>query len=926
MLLLLPPLALWAPGVRRMIGSMYILGPLEIVIAVFLTVMAALSVAVTARLILENAEARFGAGRLHLRGRDRLPSTPLGEDDETARRIQFLLVLLLSVPTIVVIVVASWLDAQQVCDAGGYASIDPVGSIVDCGGWLYGTLVLGAVVGLLAGVLVLWLMERFGRRFGGASEDSTGLVDWIDRWILSAPLRLALWAARLCRAEEVFATIVGNDGGLPRVRGGHRAPLARLLISLAGYGFVFLLLWPREGETPYGCIALGEVDACFPTVGFLLIVLMVLGWLLPLIGYLLDKLFASVVAVCGVLLLVLLSPAAHYYAIHDVGEASCPQVRAPERAPLAEGGEAAAEDEPRAPVATPAAVATALEAPEALKRRLALPQPSATAGPRRPIPRPSPSPTPVDRPVVVVAAQGGGILAAAWTAEVLTRLEGDRTPLVEEDEDDTVGAAFTARLGAVSSVSGGSLGAVQYLADFDGGQPRAPETLKAVRKAAAAPGLRATGWGTAYPDGLVGLRGLLTRGLGAISGLVPSARCGQRRAQLVDRAWALEQAWLRALRTARREAKVAPEAQHGLWLSQWRERVGGGSLPVPLINATTVGGGAPFVIAPIRLGEDAPGVSARSRRSTLQERRPFAGYRTFQQAYGTADIHLLTAARLSATFPYVSPIARPLQDAGPASHGLRLADGGYYDNQGIATLSEWLESVLREGDGPTRVLLVNILLDDCGARQADEHGAAGTCRAADEHRELSAKVYAKNGVLRGGPRGAETVAGACRLPVGETLEQMAHDVQHGQPPGRGAVDAGAVWSLPDLPPSSGYRDTILGPFSVLMSARTAVQHVRNDQALSNLHRRWQDAAQQAASDSGGDRFEQLAPMGTRGSPFDALTCVSFVYQGETPLSWQLSPGQRLKLPTWWHDRYLKGESGDVSPEVLTVRRWLSWAP
>ncbi|HET6931636.1 MAG TPA: hypothetical protein VFI45_15020, partial [Candidatus Acidoferrum sp.] len=52
---------------------------------------------------------------------------------------------------------------------------------------------------------------------------------------------------------------------------------------------------------------------------------------------------------------------------------------------------------------------------------------------------------------------------------------------------------------------------------------------------------------------------------------------------------------------------------------------------------------------------------------------------------------LETAARMSAAFPYVSPEARP---NGPLN-GVHLGDGGYFDNSGVFTLSEWLKEATR---------------------------------------------------------------------------------------------------------------------------------------------------------------------------------------------------------------------------------------
>jgi len=90
--------------------------------------------------------------------------------------------------------------------------------------------------------------------------------------------------------------------------------------------------------------------------------------------------------------------------------------------------------------------------------------------------------------MVVVAASGGGILASAWTAEVLAGLE------------EEIGESFTRSLHLVSAVSGGSVGTMYYLDGFSRSGPRDASALKAVRDAASAPSLSAAAWGFAYPD------------------------------------------------------------------------------------------------------------------------------------------------------------------------------------------------------------------------------------------------------------------------------------------------------------------------------------------------------------------------------------------------------------------------------------------
>jgi hypothetical protein len=100
-----------------------------------------------------------------------------------------------------------------------------------------------------------------------------------------------------------------------------------------------------------------------------------------------------------------------------------------------------------------------------------------------------------------------------------------------------------------------------------------------------------------------------------------------------------------------------------------------------------------------------------------------AAFQDFSSIYEGADIAITTAVRLSSAFPFISPPARPLPaaslpDGNPLAAGQRkagggengfmnmhLADGGYYDNSGVAGLVQWLHNGLSDlaDHNPTRV-------------------------------------------------------------------------------------------------------------------------------------------------------------------------------------------------------------------------------
>lgn len=244
------------------------------------------------------------------------------------------------------------------------------------------------------------------------------------------------------------------------------------------------------------------------------------------------------------------------------------------------------------------------------------------------------------RPVVVVAASGGGIAAAVWTTRVLTALQAE------------VGSELTRSIRLISSASGGSVGTLFFLDRFtrQGFPPR--EELPAIVEAAAQPSLDAAAWGLAYPDLWRMFIGFLVRD------------------KTRDRGWALEQAWRHHLALA-----VPGPAREPSTLGTWQRDVGQGWLPAAVFNSTNVEAGQPFWLTGLDLPKSGGGAS-------------------FFDTFPGHDLPVSTAARLSASFPWVSPIARALGPAGEAvSPAYHFADGGYYDNYGITAVVHWLSSL-----------------------------------------------------------------------------------------------------------------------------------------------------------------------------------------------------------------------------------------
>jgi hypothetical protein len=72
------------------------------------------------------------------------------------------------------------------------------------------------------------------------------------------------------------------------------------------------------------------------------------------------------------------------------------------------------------------------------------------------------------------------------------------------------------------------------------------------------------------------------------------------------------------------------------------------------------------------------------------------------------DTSPAAAARLSASYPYVTPAAVPAATALPGRSRLHFVDGGYYDNYGVGAAIAFLDSASAVGALPPEVLVVEI--------------------------------------------------------------------------------------------------------------------------------------------------------------------------------------------------------------------------
>jgi len=260
------------------------------------------------------------------------------------------------------------------------------------------------------------------------------------------------------------------------------------------------------------------------------------------------------------------------------------------------------------------------------------------------------------RTPVVVAASGGGIRAAAWVATVLRELQRDCS-------------SFMRSVQFVSAVSGGSVGTLFVLDTLAPDRNASIGDLDRAVARVMQPSLSDIAWAVSYPN--------VTR------------RWFGRAAPHHDRAWALEESWRRDWRW------------RSTTLDDWRSALARAAMPAVAFNAVTVRPVAPLLLGNFRLPD---GADAHRLQRAIEER----------------DLDLVTAARLSATYPFVTPISHGV---GPGVPGDRVADGGYIDNSGLLSAALWVTDVLPVlRDEVTELLVVEITSSD-RAEQASTHAA-----------------------------------------------------------------------------------------------------------------------------------------------------------------------------------------------------------
>lgn len=308
-------------------------------------------------------------------------------------------------------------------------------------------------------------------------------------------------------------------------------------------------------------------------------------------------------------------------------------------------------------------------------------------------------PRAAERPIILVSANGGGIQSAAWTARVLTGL-------AEKFESQGNLQKFLESIRLISGVSGGSVGTMFFVNEIRSPDSGHSMSLKKIVEEAEDSGLEEVVWGLTYPD------------------LGHACFPFLRNNLFLDRGHTLEEAWIKSAREHN-----SPPLDAGLL--EWNRGVIEGWRPATIFNATFVESGERLQISTIPVGDKKPSGN-----------KPSKGRREFFYLYN-GDIRVATAARLSASFPYVSPAARPSYKEGAPVfpdqpryyRHMHVVDGGYFDNSGLCALTEWLDEALREREvvwksagrppiAKERILVLEIRgrPDDVGGNQKPRRG------------------------------------------------------------------------------------------------------------------------------------------------------------------------------------------------------------
>lgn len=273
------------------------------------------------------------------------------------------------------------------------------------------------------------------------------------------------------------------------------------------------------------------------------------------------------------------------------------------------------------------------------------------------------------RPLVLVAAEGGGIRAAVWTVAAMSELV-------------SAGGCASNSVFLSSGVSGGSIGlAIAANPPWDpkdlmkADQPTAEAMAHDLREA-----VHAVGGSTALATAVQGL--LVTDPIASTTGIrLPSYESSWR---WRDRASLIEQSWRDAYPPLSSAFDASADAPTGL----------------VVLNSTDIRSGCRVVVSQVELGPGETGLTAPPRDFPITDPTATCSEGVGEPALTIDMLDLFercsnratdwaTAGLLSARFPVVTPsgtIGTGLNECGRPR--LQLVDGGYAENSGLGLLAD----------------------------------------------------------------------------------------------------------------------------------------------------------------------------------------------------------------------------------------------
>jgi hypothetical protein len=276
----------------------------------------------------------------------------------------------------------------------------------------------------------------------------------------------------------------------------------------------------------------------------------------------------------------------------------------------------------------------------------------------------------------LVAANGGGIQASAWTAKVLREL----MRICQEEVDKENPERCARSIALVSSVSGGSVGTMFFVNAYNKDGTLSNEKMENAVRLSQSSSLDYVASGLVYAD--------VVRNFPGLGYWLPN-----------DRGSALEKSWLdNALKIDQ-----DPDTVNGLRKSSllsWRDDARNRNRPAVIFNSTEVETGERIIFSTSDIKEFyATGDLCNPKPSPddVCERKCsklFKGWKSFHKLFPGKDLNIRTAARLSASYPFVSPASNMRGYRANSYEGRHFVDGGFNENYGISSMIDWLDEGL----------------------------------------------------------------------------------------------------------------------------------------------------------------------------------------------------------------------------------------